>query len=91
MEPEAKIKIEKIKDKKEGDKVVFDKVLLVEEKGKVQIGEPFLTNTEVQGKVVEQGRNRKVTILKFKSKSHQKTKRGHRQPYTQVKIEKIKS
>ncbi len=91
VEPKKKIKIEKIKDKKEGEKVVFDKVLLVEKKGKVQVGDPFLSDAEVEGKIIEQGRSKKITILKFKSKSHQKTKRGHRQPYMQVEIEKIKS
>lgn len=85
------IKTEKIKNKKEGDKVTFDKVLLVEEKGKVKVGYPFLKKAKVEGEIMEQGRDKKITILKFKSKSHQKTKRGHRQPYMRTKIQKIKS
>ncbi len=90
VEPGKKIKIEKIKGKKENDKVVFDKVLLTEKEGKVQIGNPYLEKVKVEGEITEKGREDKVTILKFKSKSHQKTKKGHRQPYMQVKINDIK-
>lgn len=90
-EPGKEIKIEKIKGKKEGDKVTFDRVLLLEEKGRVKIGSPFLEKAKVEGEVVEKGKEKKITVLKFKSKSHYKRKKGHRQPYMKVKIGKITS
>jgi large subunit ribosomal protein L21 len=89
VEPGKEIKIEKIKEKKKGDKVSFDKVLLYKKGKEVKVGTPFIENAEVEGEVTGQGRGKKITILKYKSKTRHKTKKGHRQPYTRVKIKKI--
>ena len=89
VEPGQNIKIEKIKGKQKGDKVVFDKVLLLEKEGKVKLGFPFIEGGKVEGEIIEQGKNKKVIVFKFKSKSHQKRKKGHRQPYAKVQIKKI--
>lgn len=83
------IKTEMIKGKKEGEQVVFDRVLLLENEGKVQIGTPYLKKAKVTGTIVEQGRSKKVIVFKYKPKTRYKVKRGHRQPFTRVKIEKI--
>lgn len=83
------IKIEKIKDKKQGDEIVFDEVLLVEKQRKLEIGTPFIKNVKVTGKIIEEGKAKKITILKYKAKTHYKVKKGHRQPFMKVKIEKI--
>lgn len=85
------IKIEKIKGNlKEGDAVVFDKVLLTDNgKDVTDIGTPYLTGAKVSGSIVEIGRNPKVIVIKYKQKSRYFKKNGHRQPYFKIKIEKI--
>jgi len=85
------IKIEKINGNlKEGDKVVFDKVLLIDNgSGSTDIGTPYISGAKVSGTVIEIGRNAKVIVIKYKQKSRYFKKNGHRQPYLKVKIEKI--
>lgn len=84
------LKIEKL-DKKIGDKVIFDEVLLISDKeGKeIKIGNPFIGSAKVQGEVIECGKNKKVEVVKYKSKTRYKRTLGHRQNYTKVKITKI--
>jgi large subunit ribosomal protein L21 len=83
------LKVEKLLVE-EGKEVVFDKVLLVsDEKGTdIQIGTPML-KTKVTGKVLEQGRAKKIDVIHYKAKTRYKKKYGHRQPFTKVQIEKI--
>ncbi len=83
------IKIEKI-DKKAGDKIFFEKVLLVfdENAGKTEIGTPFL-NKQIEGKVLEQKKDKKIIVFKYKPKKRYKVKKGHRQTHTIVEITKI--
>ena len=83
-----KIKIEKL-DKKEGAEVSFGDVLLLEKNKKVEIGSPTLKSVKVMAKVLAQGKAKKVIIMKYKAKKREKTKKGHRQPYTLVEITKI--
>ncbi len=84
------LKIEKLPGEK-GSEIVFDKVLLLanEEGTEVKVGQPFLANTQVKAEILEQGRSRKVMVIKFKRKTRYKRKRGHRQEYTKIKIMKI--
>ena len=82
------IRIEKL-DKKEGDKVLFDKVLLISDKGKVSIGKPFLEKGKIEGVVKAQGRDEKISIIKFNRRKHFKKQAGHRQSFTNVEITKI--
>jgi len=73
-----------------GDKVTFDKVLLVKtDDGKVLVGKPYLSNVRVTGTVVEHARARKVLVGQFIPRKGHKTIKGHRQWYTTVKIEEI--
>lgn len=71
-------------------KVTFDEVLLVFDNKKINIGQPKLKGVKVEAKVLKQGRDKKITIFKFKSKTRYRRKKGHRQPYTLIEIEKIK-
>lgn len=80
--------IEKIKAEA-GEKVVFDKVLLVSNEGDLNVGSPYVENAEVEADVLEQGKGKKIVVFKYKPKKNYKKKQGHRQPYTKVKIEKI--
>ncbi|SFE10461.1 ribosomal protein L21 [Peptostreptococcaceae bacterium pGA-8] len=69
-----------------GDKVEFDKVLVLGEGADLQVGTPYVEGVRVFGEVVENGKAKKVIIFKYKSKKDYRKKQGHRQPYTMVKI-----
>ncbi len=71
------------------DKLQFNNVMLVDDEGKVSIGTPFVKNAEVSAHVVEHGRDRKIIVFKKKRRKDYKVKRGHRQGYTQIKIDEI--
>ena len=78
-------------DAEEGKKVTFDKVILVSEEGKVQIGNPYVKGVKVEGKVVSHGKGKKIIVFKMKPKKNYRRKQGHRQPYTKVEITGIKT
>jgi len=85
------VSIEKIKGEfKKGDKISFDKVLLVDDGTNTTIGAPFITGAKVDSEIVEIGRTRKVMVVKYKQKSRYLKRNGHRQPYIKVKITSIK-
>ena len=85
------VSIEKIKGEwKIGDKVVFDKVLLVDDGKDTTIGTPYITGAKVNAEIVEIGRSRKVMVVKYKQKSRYLKRNGHRQPFFKVKILSIK-
>ena len=81
------IKVEKL-DVKEGDTVTFDSVVAVCNDGSVKVADE-VKSASVSGKCLSQGRDKKVIVYKYKRKSGYHKKNGHRQAYTQVKIEKI--
>jgi len=84
------IKIEKIKKpEKEGEFLYFDKVLLTADDDKVEIGKPFLTNMKVSAEWLGEGKAKKISILRYHSKTRHRRKKGHRQEYTRVKINNI--
>ena len=78
-------------DAEEGKKVTFDKVMLVSDEGKIQIGNPYVKGVKVEGKVVSHGKGKKIIVFKYKPKKNYRRKRGHRQPYTKVEITTIKT
>ncbi|MBQ2938355.1 MAG: 50S ribosomal protein L21 [Clostridia bacterium] len=78
-------------DVEEGKKVNFDKVVLVSEEGKVQVGNPYVKGVKVEGKVVAHGKGKKIIVFKMKAKKNYRRKQGHRQPYTKVEITTIKT
>ena len=78
-------------DAEEGKKVSFDKVILVSEDGKVQVGNPYVKGVKVEGKVVSHGKAKKIIVFKMKAKKNERKKQGHRQPYTKVEITGIKT
>ena len=77
-------------DTAEGKKVTFDKVI-VSDDGKVQVGNPYVKGVKVEGKVVAHGKAKKIIVFKMKAKKNERTKQGHRQPYTKVEITGIKT
>lgn len=80
--------IEKL-DAEAGADVTFDQVLLVSKEGGVVVGSPVVAGATVTAKVVKNGKAKKIIVFKYKSKKNYRRKQGHRQPYTQVQIEKI--
>ena len=78
-------------DAEEGKKVSFDKVILVSDEGKVQVGNPYVKGVKVEGKVVSHGKAKKIIVFKMKAKKNERKKQGHRQPYTKVEITGIKT
>ena len=78
-------------DAEEGKKVTFDKVVLVSDEGKIEIGTPYVKGVKVEGKVVSQGKGKKIIVYKYKAKKNYRRTQGHRQPYTKVEITTIKT
>jgi large subunit ribosomal protein L21 len=73
----------------EGASVTFDKVLAVSKDGSVSFGAPVLESASVSAKVLSHGKGEKIIVFKYKAKKNVRNKKGHRQPYTKVQIEKI--
>ncbi|MBE5919880.1 MAG: 50S ribosomal protein L21 [Pseudobutyrivibrio sp.] len=71
-----------------GEKVTFDQVLAVSDK-ELKVGAPTVEGASVEASVVKEGRGKKVIVYKYKRKTGYHKKNGHRQAFTQVKIEKI--
>ena len=78
-------------DAEEGKKVSFDKVVLVSDDKKVEVGAPYVKGVKVEGKVVSHGKGKKIIVFKMKAKKNYRRKQGHRQPYTKVEITSIKT
>jgi large subunit ribosomal protein L21 len=74
-----------------GSSVTLDDVLLVGGEGEPRIGTPRLENAAVVGTVVEQGRDAKIRVFKFKRRKHYRRTRGHRQAFTAVRIERVEA
>jgi large subunit ribosomal protein L21 len=87
-----KVKIEKLGNTyKEGDKIVFDKVLLVDDgSSETTVGTPFINGAEVNATLAKISRYKTVDVIKYKQKSRYFKKYGHRQPYFEVSIDSIK-
>jgi len=73
----------------EGEKVEFDKVLLFSNEGNLSAGKPYIEGAKVEGTVVEHGKAKKIIVFKYKAKKNERKKKGHRQPFTKVQIDKI--
>lgn len=78
-------------DTDEGKKVVFDKVVLVSDGKKVEVGTPYVKDVKVEGKVVANGKAKKILVYKYKAKKNERKIQGHRQPFTKVEITSIKT
>lgn len=84
------VDIEKL-SKKDGESVNFDEVLLVSNDGSVKVGKPLVEKSSVKAKVISTFKDKKVRVVKYKSKSRYLRTNGHRQTKTKVLIEKIES
>jgi large subunit ribosomal protein L21 len=73
-----------------GDFIFLNKVLLFKNINQVQLGKPFLEQSQILGKIIQQVKGPKITVLKTKPKKNYTRTRGHRQNFTRVIIENIK-
>ena len=73
----------------EGDEIVFDSVMALSNDNGFKAGTPTVNGAKVTAKVLKNGKNKKIYVMKYKSKKNEKKKIGHRQPYTKVQINKI--
>jgi large subunit ribosomal protein L21 len=69
-----------------GSKVNFENVLLTADGDTVKVGTPGVSGVKVSGEILEEGRDDKVTVIRYRQKSRYMKKKGHRQGYTKVKI-----
>ena len=76
-------------DSKEGEKVTFDNVLLIETSGKVKVGSPNVSGAKVTAKVLEHLKGDKVVVFKKKKRKGYRVKNGHRQYFSKIEIQKI--
>ena len=83
-----KIRVEKL-NAEAGSTVSLDKVLVVGGEGETMVGAPYVAGACVEAEVVENGKADKVIIFKYKAKKDYRKKQGHRQPYTELKINGI--
>ena len=84
VEAGSEIYVEKL-DVEEGEKIVFDKVVMADG----ICGKPYLKDVKVTGEVLKHGKQRKIIVFHYRPKKDSHKKQGHRQPYTKVKITKI--
>lgn len=79
-------------EKLEGDigaELKFDQVLAISDDNGLKAGSPTIDGAVVEGEVVKQGKQKKIIVFKYKAKKGYRNKKGHRQPYTRVLINKI--
>ena len=76
-------------DVKEGDSVEIDKVLMIVDGKKSEVGQPYVKGAKIQGKIVKHGKDKKILVYKMKRKKGYRVKQGHRQPYTRLMVESI--
>lgn len=73
----------------DGEKVTFDKVMALSDGEKTTVGAPYVEGANVTANVIKSGKGKKILVMTYKAKKNEKKKKGHRQPYTKVQIEKI--
>ena len=88
MTPGASVRVERLAGSV-GDAVELDQVLLVGGEGETRVGTPVLEGTKVVGTITAQGRGPKITVFKMKRRKGYRRKQGHRQDFTEIRVDKI--
>jgi large subunit ribosomal protein L21 len=90
VEPGTAVRVEKL-DGSVGDPIELGEVLLVAAEGEAKIGTPLVDGAKVVGTITAQGRGPKITIFKMKRRKGYRRKSGHRQSYTEIRVDKIEA
>ena len=90
VEPGTSVRVEKL-DGTVGESVELAEVLLVGEKDRATIGTPLVDGAKVVGTITAQGRGPKITIFKMKRRKGYRRKAGHRQSYTEIRVDQIEA
>ena len=88
--PGSSIQVERLA-REEEEHFEINEILLVSKDGKLKVGNPLVDGASVKAQIIENGRGKKITVLKYKPKIRYKKKTGHRQHYTELKITEILS
>ncbi|MGI6621180.1 MAG: 50S ribosomal protein L21 [Bacillota bacterium] len=88
VSPGKIIRVEKIEGER-GTGCVLDKVLVISDGESAKVGKPYIPGATVEGKIVRQGRARKILGFKYKPKTNYRKRYGHRQYFTEIRIESI--
>ncbi|MCZ7585100.1 MAG: 50S ribosomal protein L21 [Deltaproteobacteria bacterium] len=83
------LKVERL-DGDVGSKLTFDKILVIGDEGDTKLGRPYVDGARVESEIVAQDRHRKVIVFKYRRRKGYQKKQGHRQPFTKVRITKVK-
>lgn len=90
VRPRQKIKVDKLKAPEKGSEFKFNKVFLYADESKIEIGQPHVRGAEVQAELLGSKKSKKVIVFHYKAKTRRRTKKGHRQPYSELLIKDIK-
>ncbi len=82
------VRVEKL-DAEVGSEVTLDRVLLVSSEGSVQVGAPIAAGASVSATVIRQGLGRKIVGFTYKAKKNERRRFGHRQPFTELRVQSI--
>jgi large subunit ribosomal protein L21 len=74
-----------------GDRLNIDQVLMVSGENGVKVGNPLVANAKIEVEVLEQGKEKKIVVFKYKRRKNYRRKQGHRQPFTKLKVIKIEA
>ncbi len=86
VQPEQTVKVDRLPEDT-GTEVRLDRVLAVmDDEGELHVGRPYLDEAAVNARVIQQGRERKITVMKFRAKKRYRRKKGHRQHFTALEI-----
>lgn len=80
---------EKQKGYNEGDSIEFDRVVMLKSDDGLKVGKPYLEGAKVVGKILKNGRGKKIRVIKFRPRKNYDREYGHRQHYSEILIEKI--
>lgn len=83
-----KVRVEKLEGEI-GGKITLDRVLMLGEGTNVKIGRPTVEGASVEAEITDQARHKKIVVFKYKRRKNYRRKYGHRQPYTELKINRI--
>ncbi|MDO8555462.1 MAG: 50S ribosomal protein L21 [bacterium] len=86
VRPGDKLRVERITKLGEETAISFDKVLLMSKDGEVSIGQPYIQGAKITAEWLDEKKGKKVTMMRYKSKTRRHRKKGHRQIYTSVAI-----